>query len=324
MDAGPKEHHRFGDAPGFVSLGLIFAVGVLLIGCESSTSAENSSPFPPGPDVSEPFPLDRGDDGAHTPGSYKGLPLRLVTRDEPSVTPVDGIIGVVCIGMSNATQECQAYKALLDTDWADEVNPAVRVVDCARGGHAIERWIDPDFDEVLWEACLEVRLPAAGVRPDQVRVLYHKAANQFTTGPGGVPLPTYPDAGSDFNAFHEHLSDFSERVPDWFPSVVAVYTASRSFGGFAGNPGRGEPLSYEEGHALNRWLAGNPQVEGVWYGWGPYLWAPSCVSGGSNASGLCYDEEDYIEDGVHPSGPGRAKIAGLIHGRFLRESWYRR
>jgi hypothetical protein len=238
---------------------------------------------------------------------------------------VDGIIGVVCIGMSNAAQECQAYKALLDADWADEVvSPAVRVVNCARGGHAIERWIDPDFDGVLWETCLEARLPAAGVRPDQVRVLYHKAANQFTTGPGGAPLPTYPDAGSDFDAFREHLSDFARRVPDWFPSVVAVYTASRSFGGFAGNPGRGEPLSYEEGHALNRWLADNPEVEGVWYGWGPYLWAPSCDSGGFNGSGLCYEEEDYLDDGVHPSEAGRAKIAGLIHARFLREPWYPR
>jgi len=54
-----------------------------------------------------------------------------------------------------------------------------------------------------------------------------------------------------------------------------VYTSSRCFGGYAGNAGRGEPLSYEEGHALNTWLRDNPAVGGVWYGWGPYLWAPA-------------------------------------------------
>jgi hypothetical protein len=315
--ARPRTRLSWRCAPAFV--GCLFALA-----CESSTAPEDGRALPPGPDVSLPFPIDRGDDGDHTPGTYKNLPLRLVEREEPTVTPVDGIIGVVCIGMSNATQECQAYKESLESVWADEVNAAIRIVDCARGGHAIERWNDPAFDDVLWEACLEARLPAEGVRPDQVRVLYHKAANQFTTGPGGGVLPAYPSAGSDFDVFVENLTAFAARVPDWFPHVVAVYTSSRSYGGFAGNPGRGEPLSYEEGHALNVWLSQHSAVEGVWHGWGPYLWAPSCDSGGFNGSGICYERDDYVADGVHPSPAGRAKIAELIHERFLRESWYAR
>ena len=293
-------------------------------GTQEVTAPSDDQGTPSGGDTTDPFPIDRGDEGAQTPGTYKGLPLRLVARDAPGITPVDGVIGVVCIGMSNSNQECGDYIDRLRAEYAAEVNPAVRVVNCAVGGHAIERWIDPAFDATLWDDCLTRRLPNAGVRANQVRVLYHKAANQFTIAPGGSALPLFPSAGSDYENFHRNLGVFAGRVTKKFPAVQAVYTSSRSYGGFAGNPGRGEPLSYEEGHALNTWLRDNPRVQDVWYGWGPYLWAPACTSGVTNASGTCYDREDYVSDGVHPSALGRAKVSRMIHQRFLLEQWYRR
>lgn len=279
-------------------------------------------PEPP-PDTTEPFPLDRGGE-PDTPGSYKGLSLGLVDNGAPTVTAVDGVIGLVCIGMSNANQECGELIARARTEWAAGIAPAVRIANCAVGGHAIERWNDPAFDATLWDDCRTRRLPAAGIRPDQVRVLYHKAANQFTTAPGGGALPAYPAAGSDYEAFRANLAAFALRVSGKFPSVQAVYTSSRSYGGFANNPGRGEPLSYEEGHALNTWLRANRLVGGVWHGWGPYLWAPDCARGVMSGAGICYERGDFVADGVHPSSAGERKISTLIHQRFLRESWYRR
>jgi hypothetical protein len=300
------------------------AGAVFVAGCGAATASDPAdlSEAPPGPDVSQPFAIDRGDDGASTPGTYKGLWLRLTSSASPAVTPVDGIIGVVCIGMSNANQECADFITRRNGEYAAEINPAVRVVNCAVGGHAIERWIDPAFDATLWDACVANRLPAAGVRLDQVRVLYHKAANQFTSGTGGA-LPAYPSAGSDYENFRANLALFAARVGGTFPAVQAVYSASRSYGGFAGSAGRGEPLSYEEGHALNTWLRDNPSVQGVWYGWGPYLWAPSCDTGITNGGGVCCDRQDYVADGVHPSASGQAKVSALIHARWLREGWYR-
>lgn len=274
--------------------------------------------------VSQPFPIDRGDDGTTTPGSYKGLWLRLAESGTPVVTPVDGVVGVVCVGMRNSNQECAAWIQQVATVWAGQVSGAVRLVKCAVGGHAIERRNDPAFDAELWDDCVTRRIPAAGLRLDQVRVLYHKAANQFTTLAGGGPMPAYPDPGSDYAAFAANLGTFAARVPIKFPSVQTVYTSSRSYGGLSGSPGRGEPLSYEEGHALNRWLGQHRQVGGVRHGWGPYLWAPDCASGVTNRSGVCYDRGDFVADGVHPSTAGQLKIAGLIHARFLREAWYRR
>ncbi|CAN5831307.1 hypothetical protein BH23GEM9_BH23GEM9_30140 [soil metagenome] len=290
----------------------------------SATGPASSGDMPPGPDTAQPFPIDRGDDGSGTPGSYKGLPLRLATNDAPAVTPVDGVIGVVCIGMSNANQECSTYIQLVEGELAGEVSERVRVVNCAVGGYAIERWIDPADDDRLWDACVR-RLQQSGLRPDQVRVLYHKAANQFTTGAGGTPLPLYPAAGSDYANFLVNLSAFAARVPVEFPSVQAVYSTSRSYGGFSQTQARGEPLSYEEGHALNTWLRQNRDVSGVWYGWGPYIWAPDCITGVSNGAGMCYVRTDFVtDDGFHPSSAGRMKIARAVHARLLQHAWYRR
>ncbi|MDX1660744.1 MAG: hypothetical protein R3326_03045 [Gemmatimonadota bacterium] len=268
------------------------------------------------------FPIDRGEDPA-APDTYKGLPLRLVDTGEPTVTSVDGVIGLVCVGMSNGHQECADFQARLEAGLVGGVNPAVRVVNCAVGGHAIERWIDPAEDAELWNRCVERRLPAAGVRLDQVRVVWHKAANQFTTGPDGQPLPSYPSTGSDYEAFYQNLTAFAVRVGEEFPAAQAVYTSSRSYGGYATRAARGEPLSYEEGHALNRWLADHPTFEGVWYGWGGYLWAPACLSGIVNGSGICYEREDYVADGIHPSPSGRAKVSRILHRRFGEHGWYR-
>jgi hypothetical protein len=291
--------------------------------CDSTTPDVLDTP-PSGPDTSQPFPIDRGDEDG-TPGTYKGLWLRLVDTGKPAVTAVDGVIGVVCVGMSNATQECSQYVTQVRGAWAGEINPQVRVVDCAVGGNAIEEWINAASDNLLWDACITRKLATAGIRPDQVRVLYHKAADQYTTGPNNTALPAYPDTRSDYAAFLANLSAFAARVPVKFPSVQAVYTTSRSYGGFAGNQNaRGEPLSYEEGHALNTWLrerAGS--VPGVWFGWGPYIWAPPCASG-TNGTGMCWVREDFVDDGVHPSASGRLKVATAIHARLLKEAWYRR
>jgi hypothetical protein len=297
----------------------------MVLGCADTDPVSPVADLPPpGFDTVEPFPIDRGDDGSLTPGSYKGLWLRLIDNGAPSVTPVDGLIGLVCIGMSNSNQECSDFIQRVAGEYSAEVNPAVRVVNCAVGGHAIERWNDPVEDADLWDACVANRLPAAGVRPDQVRVLYHKAANQFTLGAAGSPLPAFPSPESDYENFRRNLGTFASRVRTKFPSVQAVYSSSRSTGTFASSGSRGEPLSYEEGHALNVWLAANPVVDGVWYGWGPYLWAPDCATGTTNGGGVCYERADFVADGIHPAAGARAKISRLLHERLLTESWYRR
>jgi hypothetical protein len=305
---------------GGVFWGAVLLAAAFAGGCGSGVTEVAIEP-PILPDPTRPFPIDRGGE-PNAPGNYKGLPLRLVERATPTITPVDGIIGVVCVGMSNGAQECNRWIQQATGPWQGEVSAAVRIVNCALGGHAIERWNDGSFDGVLWDDCINRRLGLAGVRADQVRVLYHKAANQFGVS-GGSQLPAYPAANANFHPFLVNLGTFAAKAAVKFPSVRAVYTTSRSYGGFAGAGPRGEPQAYEEGHALNQWLASHSTVGGVWHGWGPYIWAPACTDGVTNASGVCYDRADFQTDAVHPSVSGELKIARMIHQRFLQESWYR-
>ncbi len=270
--------------------------------------------------TTQPFPIDRGGESASTPTTYKGLLLRLTNNGKPTITAVDGRIGVVCVGMSNGIQECDDYvKKVLIEPFVSKINPQVKVVNCALGSHAIERWNNPAYDSVLWDSCINSKIPSAGLRPDQVRVIYHKAADQETNVSARYQ---YPDPKSDYFNFYNNLTTFANRVPVKFPSVQAVYTTSRSYGGFATNAIRGEPLSYEEGHALNKWLLDHPKVSGVWYGWGPYIWAPDCATGITNKNGVCYVRSDYQSDGVHPEQTAKNKISKMIHNRFLSQKWY--
>ncbi|GAB4463457.1 MAG: hypothetical protein Kow0070_24000 [Anaerolineales bacterium] len=263
-----------------------------------------------------PIPLDAG------AGTYKGLPLGLFQNPAvPNVTPVDGVIGVVCIGMSNASQECEDFIAKLSGEFAGQVNPQVRVVNCAVPGNAIEKWNDPAYDK-LWGKCVGQRIPQAGLRPEQIRVVWHKAANMFTTEESGEAYPPYPDPNSDYFHFYENLTTFAARLHEKLPSVQAVYVTSRSYGGFASKESRGEPHSYEEGLALNAWLRDHPLVDGVWYGWGPYIWAPDCATGAVNGSGVCYERGDYRADGIHPEQGARDKISRMLHARFSQFEWY--
>ncbi len=308
------------------TLPLRSALGVLLLVCVSCTSSAepdgpDATPTPAG-DVSTPYPIAAAASAINAPRTYRGLPLTLVDNGVPAVTAVDGVIGVVCVGMSNARQECDALQRRAAGEWAAAISPQVRVVNCAVGGHAIERWIALEFDAVLWRDCIERKLPAAGVRVDQVRVVHHKAANQNTVE-NGVVVPTMPAPNSDMERLQRHLDAFADRVRTWFPNLQAVYTTTRSYGGYAPIH-RGEPLSYESGHAVNAWLGRNPQRAGIWFGWGAYLWAPDCATGVTSSGGLCYVRADFVTDGIHPSETGETKTSTRMHERFLEHTWYRR
>lgn len=54
-------------------------------------------------------------------------------ESEPEVTPTDGKIGVICIGMSNANLECEHFMETVYKT-SDEINPDVVFVNCAVGG----------------------------------------------------------------------------------------------------------------------------------------------------------------------------------------------
>ena len=291
--------------------------GLLISACSQHTDLSSTI------DSDRPYPIFKNPDATNAPDSYKGLQLALTDNGDPELNNTSGktLTLMVCIGMSNAYQECEKFIRGVNEAWVDQVRPEIKVVNCAKGGHAIEKWNDPAYDDVLWDACADT-LNQQGYSLQQVKVVLHKAANQYTLGPEGQQLPFYPDTESDYYNFKDNLGIFADRVTTFFPNLDAVFTSSRSYGGFTDRAARGEPLSYEEGHALNVWLKENSLYSGVWFGWGPYIWAPSCTSGIVNGHGICYDREDYESDGVHPSPSGEIKIATMWHRKLSQYQWY--
>ena len=274
-------------------------------------------------DTDIPYPIHKNSPDSQAPITYKGLKLELTDNGEPNISTSGEVIGMVCIGMSNASQECDRYKLAIQNVFADEVRDNVKLINCALGSHAIERWNDPEYDSILWERCVDL-ISDEGLSLSQIRVVLHKAANQYTLDENNQAFPEYPDENSDFYRFKNNLSVFAERVTEFFPELQAVFTTSRIYGGFTDRIHRGEPLSYEEGHALNQWLEEHNSINGVWFGWGPYIWAPACNSGIVNGKGYCYERNDFAADAIHPSSAGEVKVARMWHMKLSQYQWYRK
>lgn len=315
--AAPTVPRRPGELAGLmVATGLIIAAGLVVGACSEAAPLdpggddEGDGPFP-GPTPSL-VPLDMME------GTYHGLPGGLLDNGAPTVTPADGRIVIIAISMSNGNLEFARFMELYGGH--PDVAPEIGLVNCARGGNALERWLEL---QILWDDCRD-RILAAGFTPDQVRVVWAKDANQFTDHGR-----TLPDAGADYYDLVANISALSERIGAEFPSVQAVFHTSRIYAGYAEErlqASRGEPISYEGGLAVNavieRWQSG--ELPGApWIGWGPYLWANAATP---NAAGVFWLPEDFRDGGLnhHPSEAGQTKVADALHEFFMGFDWYRR
>src|SRR5262249_53533651 len=86
----------------------------------------------------------QGEDGGLYPGGRNTPPAQHLAegvRLAKSIAPIDGRIVFLTIGMSNTTQETQAFLKLAAQD--REINPAVTLVDGAQGGQTARVTADP-------------------------------------------------------------------------------------------------------------------------------------------------------------------------------------
>lgn len=311
-------------ASGFLLAGLC-AMLLMAEACESVGDPVPNDGSPPGMDVDQPYPIDLGDAGAQTPGKYKGLWLRLVDNGQPSLEPVDSLFVVVCIGMLESAGGCGDFVARITSHWIYDRARNVFVANCGRAGFGIESWADARYDHLLWEPCLLLLRAWFSLTPSHVAAMYYHVAGEAPALADQAGPPVYPDPESGYFRLQASLTTLSRRLKTFFPSLQAVYLSSRTYGGFAdpGVPAPREPASYEEGHAVNSWLRDNPTVNGVWFGWGAYQWAPDCASGIANGQEICYSRDDYGQAGVAPSARGRGKMSWQMHHRLRLEAWYR-
>jgi len=250
---------------------------------------------------------------------YKGLPGGLVDNGVPVVTPTRGRIVIIAISMSNGQQEFARFIDLFAGDAA--VNPAIGLVNCARGGNALESWLQK---QSLWDDC-KTAVQNASFGLDQIRVVWAKDADQFTS-----ESSTLPDPDADYFHLIDNISALSQRIGEEFPSTQAIFHTSRIYAGYvaaARQRARGEPISYEGSLAINEVIRRQQRNElpgAPWVGWGPYLWADGTTPNGSGIFWVREDFEGATGDNPHPSLQGEAKVAEALQAFLLRFDWYRR
>jgi hypothetical protein len=227
----------------------------------------------------------------------------------------EGIVGLVSISMSNATQEFSLFKQLADRD--EKKSPRVTIVDCAQGGQAMAQWVDPKA-----RAWIEAdrRLEAAKVSPKQVQVIWVKLANIQPKG----------DLADHGKKLQTDTAAVLKNAKDRFPNLRIAYLGSRIYGGWATTPLNPEPYAYESAFVV-RWLI-QDQMKGAEVNsdnapvllWGPYLWADGKTA--RKSDGLVYERSDLAGDGTHPSQSGRRKVAEMLLKFFqtdpIASRWY--
>ena len=228
-----------------------------------------------------------------------------------AIRPIDGRVVFLSIGMSNTTQEFTAFQQLPGGD--PEKSPQVLLVDGAQGGWTAS--LIASNPEPYWSVVMD-RLHAAGAAPEQVQAAWLKEADAQPTLP-------FPD---DAKMLSGELQTIVLSLRARFPNLRIVYLSSRVYGGYASVALNPEPYAYQGAFAV-RWLI-ERQIDGdlgdaPWLAWGPYLWADGTRA---RFDGLAWACADFGDDGTHPSGSGRRKVARMLldflHSDETARPWF--
>ncbi len=223
---------------------------------------------------------------------------------------VNGKIVWISIGMSNATQETQAFLSLAQT--APTKNPKLVLIDGAQGGQDINAINNPAAS--YWSHVLN-RLSVAGLGEEQVQVIWFKEAEAGATDTAFV---SYPDA------LKIKYRSVMQLLKTKFPNLKLVYLSSRIYAGYATSGLNPEPFAWFSGWSIKRLIedqiGGDPELNysgnnpsSAFLSWGPYLWANGTIA---RSDGLTWLASDFQPDGTHPSASGRQKVAQLLLNFF--------
>jgi hypothetical protein len=226
-----------------------------------------------------------------------------------------GNIVWLSVGMSNTTQETQAFIPMTDS-FANK-NPKLKLIDGAQGGQDID--IIMHDTAAFWNN-INMRLQQSGLTAAQVQVVWFKEAEK---GPTDTAFATYPDA------LKAKFKTAMQIIKAKFPNTKLCYLTSRIYAGYASSTLNPEPYAYYSGWSVKRLI--EDQINGdtsltysgasarvPWLAWGPYPWADGTTPRSDGLIWLCPD--DYISDGTHPSTLGRQKIASMLMQFFSTDA----
>lgn len=228
-------------------------------------------------------------------------------RADGTPDPVNGLIVMIAIGMSNTTQEFGSFERLEDP--SAYRNPRVVIVNTAVGGQTAAAIANPAAQ--YWTV-VNQRLTALGLTPAQVQVAWMKEADANPTAAFPVHAQTLVT----------EFTQIANNLVAKFPNIKLCYNSSRIYGGYASTTLNPEPYAYESGFAVKwfiesqingdpnlNWNPANGPVLAPLLLWGPYLWAEGLTP---RSDGLTWASNEFQSDGTHPNPLAEAKVGGMI------------
>ena len=226
-------------------------------------------------------------------------PVGVPTIDEGAV--------LLCIGMSQANDECGGRRPEHVGGWRDQSTLPVVIVNGGIDNFDV-RMIQED-PEVYWVQ-VDQRITEAGYTNDDVQLIWGKNATRSGVEQGGSG-----DLLTERTVLRDDLILIQQQAEDRYPNLRAGFHSSRTYGGFCTL--NSEPFSYDTIFAIEGWdsEAGAIDSSALWYR-GPYLWADGINP--RSGDGLIWVEEDFIDDGCHPEQSGIDKIAAMNEAFFAQ------
>ncbi len=221
----------------------------------------------------------------------------------PPIRPIDGVIGVVSIGMSNGGLEWDTF--VRAAYGAGDLNQSIVLGNCCLDSTSMVQWAQRRPES--WKLASE-RARSYGLRPDQVQIAWFKMGSRSSELPA---LPLDRRVLLEFGWLMEVLA----HAQTTFPNLRRVYCSSRSYAGYSNHPSQEEPRTgFDNGLAVRALVAESVGAKTpIWVAWGPYLWANGALP---RSDGISWERRDFTGDGFHPSEIGRAKVAVLLTDFF--------
>ena len=252
------------------------------------------------------------------PSTHEAAGIALAQAIKPlnisgTVDETSGNIVWMSIGMSNATQETQAFLSLMQT--FPDKNSKLVTIDGAVGGQDINAINNPTAS--YWNT-VSSRLSAAGLTAEQVQVIWFKEAEG---SPSDTSFANYPDA------LKSKYKSVMQLLKIKFPNLKMAYLSSRIYAGYATSNLNPEPFAWYSGWTVKRLIEdqinGDPSLNytgsnptSAWLSWGPYLWAKGTTP---RSDGLTWVISDFQSDGTHPATTGRQKVAQMLLNFFYTD-----
>jgi hypothetical protein len=218
-----------------------------------------------------------------------------------------GKIAMICIGMSNTSQQFSEFIRLTNADAPK--NACLVMIDAAREGAAATEIAVP-FDDYWMH--VDRQLQGCEISTAQVQVVWLKTA--LARERLGFP--------ENARLLQRALRSIVEILRTKFPQLKLVYISSRTYGGYSESDLSPEPIAYESAFAV-KWLIeeciNNPSPDRLmpWVSWGPYLWADGLTP---RSDGLIWERSDFEPDGVHTSAQGAMKVATMLLEFFQKDT----